>query len=706
MTTFQKWYRFQYGEGESIVTVDTDAAQVIRTSQALAGSVTTVAEVALAEVPDGIETATVARIHQLDIGQAGTELGAPTRQQFIGQVNIIDADSSPQGCRLTCTGRLARLRRSPLTNHDLTGFTDVEAASYILDICNVPFDEADISGWGYELGQRAPVLWTAGQTGADMLSELDRVFNCSTLEMSSGRVIRFPYHLSPYQYTDPDYAATYRKGATGVAFYGNHRTRGDMDRIFNRWEVTGLSWSGEEDTADEGNRYQIYAVAYNENEKLGTSVYVPGTFQSDLIQTEDLAKAIAIRLMEENNREPDTERIEAGNNLNVCCGSLLLVKDGTPGIDLDQDRRYLVTNITREWDYMSLDVIGGATGEVGTVVSGIWKETPEGRTDTGTDGPAFTPPDPAFPGGEFPDYEIPDFPGGGGITEPPDPSQPFINCTTEGSGFEPGDVPPPEGAVDYYIPWYGADTWIKHPSGESWSEYPLITLIDSISSEGSVGTLLYSPTGDSGDVVEFGTNEVITLSGCFIFHFPASSFNITLRNGVNYMGVFFYSSPGWNVGHFTDAWSEGSHPETNYGIRCHTENSGAGLPGFPASSPSGNNGGLAGSPFPVGSEITFSVSFNPSIEYQEITVGSSAGGTFMKDLEVQLGSTLHYPDCTHPYHSLGVGYSVNTSTDEWADSDHDDDHPAMTICGLSLGLGTCETNPDFSPPDQDPGEPV
>src|SRR4051812_44005168 len=186
------WVRNHNRRNNTTYSLEVDAASPVRTQQALLEAVTMVGEFDLARHPgdSNLYLGDTIRIDQLNV------VSRVLHRQFTGQFNTVTANSKSSVVRISCTGYLARLRRISLTDYELTGMTDTQAARFILEKCNIPFDPEDISGWGYVLGQRDKVIWEGGKSGADMLSELDRVFFCATTESGSGRVQRFHYHLS------------------------------------------------------------------------------------------------------------------------------------------------------------------------------------------------------------------------------------------------------------------------------------------------------------------------------------------------------------------------------------------------------------------------------------------------------------------------------------------------------------------------------
>ncbi|HEY7119522.1 MAG TPA: hypothetical protein VH475_23220, partial [Tepidisphaeraceae bacterium] len=438
-----------------------EAAAPVRIQQQLIGSVTTVAEVALAGTTPALDTTMAVTISHINKGAWTPDGDYDSRPLFTGIVNRISGVGEPHGVSLSCTGQLAKLRRTRTTDYALAGKTDIQIVKDVLDFCDIDYAPSKIHGWNYHLGtadlhgadptQYRP-YWRAGQSGADLIAELDRVFWCATIELGDGTIFRFPYSLAPYWYVEPiSYARTFVRGQTGVSFYANERARGDLDQVQNYWIVRGLSfpWGEGEDFA--GCQQSIIATANADHAKLGPGVDVgPQEFSSDLIDSEELAKWIAQRLMGEHNREPDTVRIQCGNDAKVGPGSLILVKDKSYGIDLTSDKRYIVTGVSREGDTMLIDCVGGATGVIGAVHSSVVIDCNGSSTDVGTDPAIPAGPDPETPGipplDSFPDEPVEDPP-----PEPPENTDdPFIGCTETGNlvcpvgatGFtEPADMP-------------------------------------------------------------------------------------------------------------------------------------------------------------------------------------------------------------------------------------------------------------------------
>lgn len=372
-----------------------------------------------------------------------TEDGYEMKRLYTGVTNSIAGVSYPNKVAVTCAGVLSKLRFSRQDDLVLTGMTDQEAVQTILTFCGIPFTSGDIKGRSYELGAIKAVFWKKGQSAAEIVQELDRVCGYATIEIGNGRVVRIPYSRVPYDYTSDSITKSFRRGQAGSTFYENERDRGGVDQVQNYWRVTGLSWDGEEDEPDEGCHYTIWAEAYAIHPNLGEGVWIAGDFSSDFIQSEALAKEIASRMCRWYNREPDTIRVRTSNDGTLNVGDVIGVTDSVYGIDLPNAKRYLILNIARDGDFMTVDGVGGTEGDVDTLTSGIelccGHQQEDGTCDEEGDNPSpdesptpNIPPDsptghcdpiadPTCIPGE--DYELP---------EAPNVEDQFIGCETQG----------------------------------------------------------------------------------------------------------------------------------------------------------------------------------------------------------------------------------------------------------------------------------
>jgi hypothetical protein len=320
------------------------------------------------------------------------QISALMAPQFSGIVNHISGQSFPNRVVLTCVGPLAHLRRCPTVDHDLTGMTEGAAAKHILTACNVVYDASDIADSGYVLGAQTPVLWLKDQPGHEMLAELDKVFGMATIEVGAGRVVRFPYDRVP------DAGAivkTFTRGAD-VDFWSNQRDRGDLDAIVNLVQVRGATWQ------DAGNKcsYTPWGRGSANNDELGgTARNRSMAFQSDLIQDEALAQAVATRLMRWWNRSPDEITLVAQNDPTINCGAVIGVKDQAYGVDLTgaaSTAPYLILTIDRRGDEMTLNCVGGAAGATGSITHGVEKVCNKTSSNFPIPG-SFTPPAIGYP---------------------------------------------------------------------------------------------------------------------------------------------------------------------------------------------------------------------------------------------------------------------------------------------------------------------
>lgn len=378
------WQRILYGgagDAGTLVKVQTP----LHVQQQLEGAVTYVAEFQTAGKQSGIldrgETVYITNV----LYSSETDVDPyETRDIFVGIINNVQATSFPHQVGVTCVGPLSKLRRVRETDLVLTTLTDGEAVQIILAYCGIDFDPDLILEDGrFPLGPILPVIWKKGQSGADMLNEIDRVFGFATIERGDGIVIRLPYSLAPSDYADGlytsrgtggavDTAKNFERGTPGLTFYGNERSRGGLDEIRNFVTVKGPTWNGPPDTPTANCEYQIVAEVKVEHAVLGPGVYQSdGDFTSDLIQYETQAKVIAARLMRWYNRAPNLIRVDCGNDPRIMVGDLIGVQDPVHGIDITDMERFVVTGLSREGDFMTLDCVGGSAGAEGTVTSGI-----------------------------------------------------------------------------------------------------------------------------------------------------------------------------------------------------------------------------------------------------------------------------------------------------------------------------------------------
>lgn len=378
-------------------------------NEGLEGQLTTVVDLPLAGQP-ALASGMPVDLYQVDLA-ANTMVA-----QFAGFLNHRAADHFPGRVALTCTGPLARLRRAPQVDIDLSGKTDGQAAQYVLAFCGISVTPSDIQDAGYVLGAQTPVLWRQDQPGAQMAAELDRVFGMATIEVGAGRVVRFAYDKVS---SVGDAAATYISGQNAT-LWRLTRDLGDLDAIHNVWQIRGASWQDADNCS-----LTVWARAVADHPKLGPGVYTPAqSFASELIQDEALARAVASRLMRWTNREPDELIIETANDPQIGPGRVVAVKDTAYGIDLGSATAYRVLTVDRLGGQMTLHCVGGAAGAVGTLTSGVDRVCNDTHFAISLPGSFSVP---AFRLPPFPAIEP--FPGPGPLPLPPFvPVTPPVTC--------------------------------------------------------------------------------------------------------------------------------------------------------------------------------------------------------------------------------------------------------------------------------------
>jgi hypothetical protein len=736
------WHRILAGTTPVLV----ESEDPVKINESLEDAATYVAEFAVTAVNAATYLGQAVTIDQVKLDTVGGVLNM--RRQFTGIISSHSAVGFPHKQTVTCTGRLAKLRkRRQGTDYNLTGKTDIQAVKDLLTLCGISYTSGDIGGWGYQLGQVKPVYWRVGQPAIEVISELDRVFGCATIEIGNGRVVRFPYSKVPEDYASGKYGAynvqwRFIAGQDNVFFYNDERNRGSVDDIQNYWRVEGLRW-----TDNNNCERQVIAEAYADHPVYGSGFTAgPETFSSDFIQTEELAKAVAIRLMRWYNRIPDMVRIETANIATITPGDLISVLDPAQSMDLTTEKTYVVVNVSREGDLMTIEAVGGDPGPTGTVTSKIevccGTQREDGTcTDSGTNpgpvsGPApDTPPnsglghcDPledatCIPGVDYPLIDPPNifdpFIGcyrNGSLTEDCSygtDDQPLDECHTGGTQMTSSSGTPPVDACALSA-WRPRTYSRTFPDGSvanckvlaNWREsggsghiYRLNNgLVDAIGVYQSPASwtlssemdhTLQSPAND----IMFGAPLAVTVSGTI--HFLRQNATVTITFSPGGASVVFYADPGLTV-------SAPGRPQEVYGITANTENQGPLLVGTcpPNTSRGGlcrNNGGYMGSP--GFGAVPFSVTFDEAYQrnWGRVIVSSGMGGGYIAHndylnpehpLPGEPADPFDPCASTHTEHRLIIQLNPgNGSTDMQS--------PAAYITNLVVGYQTCTPNPNY-----------
>lgn len=602
-----------------------------------------------------------------------------------------ETESEPWNMTVRAVDQLADLRivRS-IGDGDLnlTGMNPKEAKMEIFDYCGITYDPDDLVDVDYELGILEPVKWLADgtTTAGQIISEIDRVFGLTTQTIGDNRVISFRYDLMPEN--DDGVYRTLTKGIS-VDFQSHHRSRGSRNDIQTIWVVDGVS----HEFNDGACTLTPWAKAVHGTARVGKSRRVSeSTDQSDLIQTEALARFVVENHMRQTSGIPDTRTAATTTSRNLHPGTKIRIQDTTYGLN---SRVCCVTRVEINGIRTDLTLVSGPPGEVGTVTSGVDRVC----NDTSTDGEVpgegpFTPPDV-----DVPPLDIGDLDGDGfplpDLEEPeiPDTESRFIDCTESGE------------AVDLIeLPWRSNSVIWRYDSEED------VTLgVYTLNESDMVYNITESPTPKtSANDYVFGQGEILCVNGTVRFCESAEAYedlSLQIRyEPVSALGIAvarFYGGIGTEDPFENEVWGVYAQSENTAAIydsrvpphNCVPEVFGGSV----------NRGGYMGTPAPWDTDMAFGVCFDVSLHKQRTYITGDFGSGYHEDLicvagEEDEGSS-SYGACEHVAgHTLkivlrGGGF----------DPDASPDCPPIEIKSLNLGFATCVPNPDFEEPDDTEG---
>lgn len=636
--------------------------------------------------------------------------GETSTDVFGGFIDAIEIESSPWSYRCRCTDQLSKLRRTKSgSDMDLTGLTDGEAWKAIADYCGITYDDDDIADMGYVLGVRAPILWISdGSTPASqIIKELDDIFQCHTLTIGNGRVIR--HHYDPYPSSGAFAYASYTRGSS-IRLQGLHRTIGGSDSIQNVWRVTGATIESEDGSCST----TPWALARDGNEELGSRHIriSEQSITSDLIQDESLAIFIATWKMGETNRVSETGSMQLFNDAQIRPGSVVGIIDTTPGMDAESARWCLVTSVERAGFGMTLQLTAGPPGEVGTLTHGMNLVCNDSSGDGGGADDGFDPPDPdPFPGTD-PDLSW---------DEPDDGLE-----VGDDSDTTPIDVPVVCDDTDNYLHVMDGIVPQSYWRSDGPATWAFVTPDGSPATDGS--ELVMRLTGGSGGLILTSNPDTTTQSSADDVVYPANSVvsfcaeiaicgddtEVELALIRNDTKVPFNTTAEWYAEPDGISATDGVGHHYKFTGKIKIPNGGSVTTNFnhPPSSISG--GGLNRNtglffPFPPPGDgvatsgpgtnpddydfFTICASWDLSGEYQDGWVFGEAGEGHNTS-EVCLtpgcvGGALHYTPNTRDFNLEIFGVNIG-----WSGGDC----PPLQVRAAAVGSGTCDLNPDYQNP--------
>lgn len=303
------------------------------------------------------------------------------RQRFGGILNTDSLSWSPQGLDFTANGPLVRTQE-PTGIEDLTlvphgpddpptseryavafiNASDGTIVTGLLALCGIT--AVNIVDTGTMFATLAPstqsryaVRLASDQAPWALIEEIDRITGCKTFDGPDGRVTRIVASGLPGDAPARTYAqgADFKDGAT--------RER-SSEGVYNKVTVTGQSG-----ILADGTPYSITAS------RTKASPYVPNppgtreyTFHSDLIETEELAGAVAARLLADLGRRRETVTLPlTKGDPNVYVGMTIAVVSAALGLDAATLYRCMeVRDSDGGRGYQTTIVLEGAAAAEGT----------------------------------------------------------------------------------------------------------------------------------------------------------------------------------------------------------------------------------------------------------------------------------------------------------------------------------------------------
>lgn len=738
----QMQYRVIYNEGG----VDQARLQVVnlRISQDLVGAAPAVANIDVSG-PDTCDLARGAQIdvYQLDAANVQDDGTYKMWHLFRGDIDSTSASSYPKSVSILATDFMYRLQRVRVAEarYTTSADDDGEMVKAILDYCNVPYTASNIESAGYSLDLITPLVWRSGQSGQELLQEIDEITGMATV-MFRGEAYRFPWapYGKPFSEISGDISKVQRfyRGQKGIMFYNDERELGSQKGISTFVRVEGYAWQN----GDCNN--QIIAQGSLPVSVLGDGVYTMGDpISSELIQGPEMAAKIARRHLEWYARSPDAIKIFCGNDRRITVGDVVAVYDPTWGINLNNDADplcYRVMSTERDGDLLTLDCLGGPKADTSAATIDGWRDQCCGtQAEDGTCTPNDPSGPPGGPGGDGTDTppDVPGFPdppiidcdpitdtsclpdNDPDIPEPPDQTKPWTGCSEEeyqaGSGISAGTVlgsgAPADVCVNrtyqgktdnignLLLDGYTATCNVLLPWREVGTD--VNSMRYDVKADGTLeavhgrGTLRYNSEVDPALQSE-ATDYVLPPGATFAFDAvlnwgaPTATFTIalnTVETSIKDAWVQFFSGDGIEQDDCFYGWWARlpvGNASVNY---CDTPTN---------SSPGGlarNSGQYGGSPAPTLTDMAVGAYFDMSTEYNRIDVYGDLGSGYSESERNVASIELHYAaDDVHRYIEMRfTGPEPLTAGAPYT----------VLMKSLILGVSDCSRNPHYLQPGTD-----
>jgi hypothetical protein len=225
-----------------------------------------------------------------------------TQQIFKGELSGLAWEYFPGVITLDARDKLGRTRLAwGAEDRTYAGQDDAAIIQNLVEAMGIPSSETHIESSGWTLGTVQEVVAAQGRAFWPLIEEIDKLAGYRTFTRADGVI----YRTRVSSAAGASAAFSYAKGVNIIDI----RRRRDREGIVNRVVVTGLEYEGLS-VGGEG-----IGEAYADNPYIPSPPrYVSETVQSDLVEDDATALAIATRMVADKNRRPESYEVTVIGN--------------------------------------------------------------------------------------------------------------------------------------------------------------------------------------------------------------------------------------------------------------------------------------------------------------------------------------------------------------------------------------------------------